>query len=134
MRFYSIVFFFFSITAFCQTKSFQVGFLLDKNSPEISVLLNELTDEIIAVVGEDAKLEFPPESTLVNNFNAELALRNYNSLVQNETDIIIAFGVVNNSVISVIGSYNKPTIVFGALSKELITDTTLVSSIKNTRQ
>ncbi|WP_295830346.1 TolC family protein [uncultured Winogradskyella sp.] len=93
--------------------------------------MNELSDEISAVVGEDAVLEFPEVSKLVNNFDSSTALNNYNVLVENNTDIIIAFGVVNNAVISKIGTYQKPTIVFGALSEELLTDESLVSNITN---
>ena len=68
---------------------------------------------------------------MVNNFDSSTALNNYNVLVENNTDIIIAFGVVNNAVISKIGTYQKPTIVFGALSEELLTDESLVSNITN---
>jgi outer membrane protein TolC len=121
----------FTAFAFSQTKTYQVGFLLDNNSAEIETLLSELSNEISTVVGEDAIIEFPVANKLVNNFDSARALSNYNALLQNETDIIIAFGVVNNAVISKIGTYEKPTILFGALSEELITDETLVSNIKN---
>jgi outer membrane protein len=117
--------------AFSQTKTYQVGFLLDNNSAEIETLLYELSNEISTVVGEDAIIEFPVANTLVNNFDSAGALSNYNTLLQNETDIIIAFGVINNAVISKIGTYEKPTILFGALSEELITDETIVSNIEN---
>lgn len=117
--------------AFSQTKTYQVGFLLDRNSTEISGLLVELSNEISAVVGEDAVLEFPDTSKLVNNFDSVKALTNYNILLQNNTDIIIVFGIVNNAVISNIGIYQKPTIVFGALSEELLSDEIAVSNITN---
>ena len=117
--------------AFSQSNTYKVGFLLDKNSTEINSLLTQLSNEISAVVGEDAVIEFPDASKLVNNFDSSKALSNYNTLSQNDTDIIIAFGIVNNAVISKIGTYQKPTIVFGALSEELLTDETLVSNIEN---
>ena len=117
--------------AFSQTKTYQVGFLLDRNSTEISGLLVELSNEISAVVGEDAVLEFPDTSKLVNNFDSVKALTNYNILLQDNIDIIIVFGIVNNAVISNIGIYQKPTIVFGALSEELLSDETAVSNITN---
>ncbi len=123
--------FFITTLTFSQDNTFKIGFLLDKNSVEINELMNELSDEISAVVGEDAVLEFPEVSKLVNNFDSSTALNNYNVLVENNTDIIIAFGVVNNAVISKIGTYQKPTIVFGALSEELLTDESLVSNITN---
>jgi len=123
--------FFITTLTFSQDNTFKIGFLLDKNSVEINELMNELSDEISAVVGEDAVLEFPEVSKLVNNFDSSTALNNYNVLVENNTDIIIAFGVVNNAVISKVGTYQKPTIVFGALSEELLTDESLVSNITN---
>jgi outer membrane protein TolC len=118
--------------AFSQSEVYKVGFLLDKNTEEIEGLLDSLTDEISAVVGEDAILEFPIASILYNNFDATIALNNYTTLVQNDTDIIIAFGTVNNSVISKIGVYQKPTIVFGTLSEELLdSDKSSVADITN---
>jgi outer membrane protein TolC len=120
-----------NLLAFSQTTTYQVGFLLDKNTAEVEELLAEISNEITAVVGEDAIIEFPKSSRLVNDFDSSKALNNYNVLVQGDTDIIIAFGVVNNSVISKIGTYDKPTIVFGALSAELLTDKSLVSNTEN---
>ncbi len=117
--------------AFSQSNTYKIGFLLDKNSTEINGILGKLANEITAVVGEDAILKFPETSKLVNNFDSSKALSNYNVLLQNETDIIIAFGIVNNAVISKIETYQKPTIVFGALSEELISNETTVSNIKN---
>ena len=133
MRYFLSVFLFLctSIYAYSQSDIYQVGFLLDKNSVEISDLLDGLSDEILAVVGEDATIEFPDSSKLVNNFDSDQALNNYNTLLQNDTDIIIAFGIVNNSVISKMGTYQKPTILFGALSEELLTDEKLVSNVVN---
>ncbi|MBO6631043.1 MAG: hypothetical protein JJ936_05685, partial [Psychroserpens sp.] len=129
--FCAILFVCFSITAISQNKSFNIGYLLDRTSPEIEGLLDELTKEISAVTGEDATLNFPSSSQLVNNFNTQLALQHYNTLLNNDTDIIIAFGVVNNAVISKIGSYSKPTIMFGALSEELIDTERIEQKIEN---
>lgn len=133
MRYSPLLIFFLIITAssFSQTKQYNIGILLDKNSTEINGILDELANEITAVVGEDAILKFPETSKLVNNFDGSKALSNYNLLLQNDTDIIIAFGIVNNAIISKIGTYPKPTIAFGALSEELISNETMVSNIKN---
>ncbi len=121
----------FTTISFCQSKQIKIGFLLDKNSIEIEGLLEELSNEISSVIGEDAILEFPNSSKLVNNFDPKIALSNYNILIQNETDIIIAFGIVNNAVISKIGSYQKPTIVFGARSEELVDISDPITIAKN---
>jgi outer membrane protein TolC len=116
-----VLFLIISSGCFSQNKDYKIGFLLDKNSTEIGELLNELSKEIKAVVGEDAILEFPENKILVNNFDTSTALKNYNVLQNSDIDIIIAFGIVNNAVISKLKTYAKPTIVFGALSKELAT-------------
>lgn len=133
MRYFLSFLLFLSTTtqAFCQTKTYQIGFLLDKNSTEINSLLDELSNEISAVVGEDAILEFPKSSILINDFDTAKAINNYNVLLQNDTDIIIAFGIVNNVVISKVGTYQKPTILFGTLSEELREEDALVSNRKN---
>ena len=126
------IFLYASSLAFSQSEVYKVGFLLDKNTEEIEGLLDSLMDEISAVVGEDAILEFPITRRFYNNFDATIALSNYTTLVQNDTDIIIAFGTVNNSVISKIGTYQKPTIVFGTLSEELLdSDKSSVSNVTN---
>ncbi|WP_431158488.1 TolC family protein [Winogradskyella poriferorum] len=133
MRYYLgiLLLLFVSITASAQTKTYKVGYLLDRTSPEIEGLLVELTNEIVAVVGEDAVLVFPEEYQLVNDFNTSKALTNYQSLISSDADIIIAFGIVNNSTISKLGTYEKPTIVFGALSEELAPQYDQSEAVKN---
>ena len=122
---------FFSAFSYTQTQTYQVGYLLDQYSSEIQTLLDELSNEISVVVGEDATIVFSKENQLNNNFSADQALKNYQTLLNNNTDIIIAFGVVNNDVISKLSSYEKPTIVFGALSQELREYKPLATNIKN---
>jgi len=133
MRYYysvllTLSFFLFS---FSQSKTYKIGYLLDKTSPEIEVLLQGLSNEISAVVGEDAVLQFPKNNQLVNDFNLDRATSNYNQLLSNDTDIIIAFGIVNNTIISKRDNYPKPTIVFGALSEELVADDNADRGLKN---
>ena len=92
---------FISTFAFSQTKlNYDIGILFDNQTPELSPLLAALQHEIKSVVGEDAIINFSEANTLVNNYNLEKATENYNQLLNNNTDIIIAFGVVNNEVIS----------------------------------
>lgn len=104
---------------FCQTRTYQIGYLLDKNNSEIDFLVQELSKEIEAVIGEDAIVEFLPQNKLVNDFNVDLAAENYQKLLDN-ADIIIAFGAVNNLVITSRKSFEKPTILFGNVSKDLL--------------
>lgn len=109
-----------SVFSFAQEKpTYKIGVLLDKVTPELSPLIEKLQVEIKAVVGEDANILFPGESLLANDFNLENARRNYQQLLGDDIDIILAFGVVNNAIISPIKVHNKPTILFGALNKDL---------------
>ena len=124
----------FSISSYSQNKSeYNVGFLLDKNSPEIEFLLNNLENEISAVVGEDAVINFSNTKRLVNDFDIALAEQNYNAFLNSEVDIIIAFGVINNKIISKKKSFYKPTILFGSTSQELLEtiDAKVTSKIEN---
>ena len=116
------------------SQNFKIGILTDKLDGRSTPLLNQLKEEIKAVVGEDATINFSQENVLSNNFNVKYALENYQTLLNNDVDIIIAFGVVNNSVISKLGTYEKPTIVFGALSEELRNNEQIMLAVSLTSQ
>ena len=115
-----------SIPAFSQTKTYKIGFLLDKSNAEIDAQLSLLEEEIISVVGEDAAIVFPDNGRLVNHFDPTVALGNYNQLVNSKFDIIISFGSVNNKVLVEKQDYPVPTIIFGFLSKEVVADKSLL--------
>jgi len=126
IRLYVILFIFSISTLVAQTKKeYSIGFLLEKTNSEIEILLNELENEISAVIGEDAIIKFSKDNRLENNFDSNLALKNYNILLANDTDIIIAFGAINNKMLYNMENFNKPVILFGALSTELIDDISL---------
>ncbi len=104
-----------------QTKAtYHVGFLLDIRTPELNFMLDSLRYEISAVVGEDADIVFSEETTLYNNLDLTVAAANYQQLISGEPDIILAFGQVNNAVISSQDVHEKPTILFGAVNLDLI--------------
>ncbi len=118
-KYYFIIFFLISIVGFSQSKkSYNIGILIDKSSEVSDQLLKQLRNEIKAVVGEDAIINFPLGSILVNNYNLQKAEVNYHELLTNSTDIILAFGVVNNQIISKQKTHKKPTILFGAINKD----------------
>ena len=96
-----------------------IGLLVDSKSEESSKLLSRLKDEVKAVVGEDATISFSEPNVLINDFSLEKATANYNTLLNGDVDIILAFGLVNNTVISKLKTYPKPTILFGAIIKIL---------------
>jgi len=114
-----LLLFFINAASFSQTKTFKVGFLLDKSTVESDLLLNRLEEEIKDVVGEDAIIEFSKENRLVNNNNVNQALENYKQ-ISKDVDIIIAFGNFNNEVIANLQAYEKPTILFGVISDVLM--------------
>ena len=110
---------FFSIVTYSQAKkNFNIGLLLDSQTEETQELLSRLINEIKAVVGEDATISFSEANMLVNDFNLEKSRANYNTLLDGNTDIILAFGLVNNVVISKLKTFQKPTILFGAVNKD----------------
>ena len=124
----------FTVVSFSQTKNrYNVGFLFDKQTTEVTQLLFSLQDEIKAVVGEDAIIEYAAENVLVNQYNLEKANLNYQTLLNNDTDIIIAFGLVNNQLISNLSDHKKPTILFGAVNNDFdhFTDNNTTSGIFN---
>ncbi len=103
----------FNQAAFAKAKAYIIGFLLDTQNAQNAGLLKELQTQIINVVGEDAQIVFPKKSLLSNGYDLEVAKQQYNQLIQDDTDIIIAFGLVNNDLISKLDAHKKPTILFG---------------------
>ena len=116
-----LLLFFVSITVLSQEKkTYDIGILTDFNLPEVTPLLEELKNEITAVVGEDALIRFSEEHLLSNELNLVKAEANYQSLVTSEVDIILAFGLINNTVINKQTTFPKPTILFGAVNEDFI--------------
>ncbi len=111
-----------SLVGFSQSKkNYSIGILLDNRTEEVNPLLKTMQDQIIAVVGEDATISFSESNILVNNYNLKKAEEDYNKLINNETDIILAFGIVNNEIVSKQTVYKKPTILFGAVNRDFST-------------
>lgn len=119
--------------AFAKAKSLKIGFLLDHQTGQNTKLLKALQTQIINVVGEDAAIQFSKKRTLSNGFNLETAKQQYNQLLQDDTDIIIAFGIVNNELISKLDQHKKPTILFGRANDALsgLDLSRQVSGVKN---
>ncbi|MEO0528654.1 MAG: TolC family protein, partial [Bacteroidota bacterium] len=114
-----LVFLFSIVLGFGQTvKEINIGFLVDSSSEETKGLFVRLQTEIKAVVGEDAKVVFT--DPLVNRYDLDKAQKNYEALLNDNTDIIVAFGTINNIIITQQEIHKKPTILFGAVNKDLI--------------
>lgn len=109
-----------TFSTFAQKRNYNVGILLDRNSKELAPVLDEMKTQIKAVVGEDANITFPQQSLLFNEYNLQRAEANYQTLLSNNTDIILAFGVTNSVVLNKQTSYKKPTILFGAVNSDVV--------------
>ncbi|MEO1031969.1 MAG: TolC family protein [Bacteroidota bacterium] len=109
-----------STIVLAQKPNYNIGVLLDNNSADLTPIVERLKSQISAVVGEDATISFPLENFLVNGYDLQKAKQNYEQLLNNDTDIILAFGVINNEVVSKQSSYPKPTILFGAVNSDFI--------------
>ncbi len=99
-------------------KKVSIGILSDVALKSKAELLNELKDEITAVVGQDAEITF--KLLLANNHDKNLAEENYNTLLKNDTDIILAFGIVNSMFLMTQDSYPKPLILFGNVNSDFV--------------
>ena len=119
-KYFSIAFFLCVTMAFAQVKkSYSIGILLDNRTQEVNPLLLQLESQIKAVVGEDAIINFSEQNILVNNYDLQKAEEQYNKLLQNNTDIILAFGVMNSVILNRQKSFAKPTILFGAVNQDI---------------
>lgn len=103
-----------------QQPTFDISLMVDTVAPISKGLVDQLRNEIRAVVGEDAVIHMPHEQVLSHDFDLERAERNYQQLLASDTDLIIAFGSISSRVISNRDSYPKPTILFGNLNYDLI--------------
>lgn len=114
-------------------KTFNIGMMLDNKSNQTSVLLNRLKDQIKAVVGEDGTIHFPADSLFVNHFDLKMATDQYQQLIKKDLDMIIAFGVITNEVVSKQKKHAIPTILFGAINQDYndLDITKKASGIKN---
>ena len=99
----------------------QIGVLVDVFTEESQSIRLQMENEIRAVVGEDAEIVISNDNILVSNLDEAQAELNYQTLLENETDIILAFGPLNNKIVSAKSVFEKPTILFGAVNLDLIT-------------
>jgi len=99
--------------------SYQIGILADTYAEESNAILARLQEEIRAVVGEDATLEFPQDLRLYNDYDLNRAKVNYEQLTSGEADLIMAFGYVSSRMLRERQSYPLPTILFGTTNLEI---------------
>ncbi|WP_299312113.1 TolC family protein [uncultured Aquimarina sp.] len=116
-----------------QKNTYNIGILLDTTSERIDSLIQKLQAQIKVTVGQDAIINFREKDILINNHNINISQKQYTQLLNNDTDIILALGVVNGYMISQQTSYKKPTILFGVLNADMnsVDANRLASSINN---
>ncbi|GGI56997.1 TolC family protein [Winogradskyella haliclonae] len=100
------------------SQSVKIGILSDESTSETQPLLEDLKSQIRAVVGQNTSVNF--SDVLINDHNIDKAKSNYQQLVNDDTDIILSFGLINNIVIYEEDIYPKPTIVFGSVNNDFI--------------
>lgn len=111
---------FVTLWCFGQTqKTVYVGILLDKHLEELTPYLDQLKNNIQAVVGEDAHIVFQDQDILANDFSITQAKANYNSLLENNTDIILSFGVFSNLILAEQTKFEKPTFMLGSSIQDI---------------
>ena len=116
-----IIFFFFigASIAFSQTsRTIHVGTLLDRSSKEALLVLEELKKEIKAVMGPNATIVF--SEPLENNYEIAKSESNYNILLNDQTDVILVFGVVNIIALDKNQEYPKPILAYGSVNDDFV--------------
>ncbi len=99
--------------------NYQIGILADTYNEESGAILGRLQEEIKAVVGEDATLEFPENLRLFNDYDLGKARANYEQLANSQADLIMAFGYVSSRMLRERQAYPLPTILFGTTNIEV---------------
>lgn len=114
-----ITFLFIAALGFSQRpKTVTIGILTDHTSDETAVLFDQLQNEIKSVVGQDATIAFG--GFLENGYNLAKARSNYETFANDvDIDIILAFGAINNVIITEQKTHQKPTILFGAVNSDV---------------
>lgn len=97
-----------------------VGIMIDQPPAEVSALFNQMRDEVLAVVGTAATIRMEEANIRTNDYDPERAEANYQALLDDDTDLIIAFGPVSAAVVAGRDAYPKPTIVFGGVNRDLL--------------
>lgn len=119
-KYLSILVCLYSTIALSQAKkSYNIGVLVDFHIEELAPMFGKLETQVRSVVGEDAIINFRKEYNLANNYSLQKAQENYDQLLSNDTDIILAFGPINSQIISKLETHAKPTILFGAVNRDL---------------
>ena len=111
----------FNIAHAQSTKKFSVAILADKNITDTEHILERLKSEIKSVVAQEAKIVFSSENLLLNDLDLNKAKSNFQTVLNdNNVDLILSFGALNNYVIAQNKEFSKPVILFGVINDDFI--------------
>jgi len=99
-------------------KTLTIGIIDEQRNAQSDVYLEQLKSNITAVVGKQTIVVF--NEVQYNNLSISKAKENYRKLLQNKTDIVISFGVVNTIMLHQEKTYSTPTIVVGAINNDFV--------------
>ncbi len=103
-----------------QPNTLDIGVLADEMGAQSEQALSRLVDEITAVVGTDATIRFSVENLLQTDYDLGRAQAMYQALLDGTPDVILAFGPVSAQAVASRSDYPKPTILFGAVNRDLV--------------
>lgn len=114
-----------------QDKTLDISVLVDQRIDKSNHTQEEFMKEIRNVISNDYEIKL--NYILENGFNLKEAKENYQYLEQQNQDVIIVFGVVNNLMIYQTNpNFHTPTIVFGSVNSDFVPiDSRTTSEIHN---
>jgi septum formation topological specificity factor MinE len=95
-----------------------IGILADMRTPQSDGYLIQLKKDISSVVGKGYQVNFM--DVRYSEKSLQDAEENYQQLLKNDVDIIIAFGVVNTIMLNKETEFTKPTIIIGAVNNDFV--------------
>lgn len=103
-----------------QERVIDIGVLVDQPPADLGTLFAQMTAEITAVVGTAATIRAEPQNVRANGYDPAVAETIYQEMVDGDIDVILAFGPVTSSVVSGRPVYEKPTVLFGGVNRDLL--------------
>ena len=103
-----------------QTGSFDIRIMVDQTPPEVSALFEQMRSEMVALVGNEVTIRMTEGDIVANGFDPQRAEEVYQSMIDGDADLIIAFGPVSSSVVSGRDSYPTPTVLFGGVNRDFL--------------
>src|SRR5210317_58557 len=119
---FPVIFFFFGVyfVHSQEKKDFKIAVLIEHESPEFYLLLDQFNHEITALAGEAVNVLIPEEFVISTNYDTENAVSSYNKLLETDADVILVSGESVFNELKALQPFKKPTILTGFYDLELI--------------